>query len=131
MPTPTYTLTEVQLIAFTQRFEVWKPVALPSRRGSVANGVVYELAWDDVPGRLAQRSEVAAPSMLGRSNYDIVLTMDVVRLHIAQECGDTYYLREKAGDDWYIIQGGPQQRLFRASTATYETKRGSAPPGAV
>lgn len=130
MPTPTYALTDVQREAFVQRFEVWRPVANAPRRGSVANGVSYEMAWDEVPGRLAQRSEVASPSAIGRTNYDIVMTMDVVRLHADQECGDTYYLREKAGDDWYIIQGGPQQRFFRAKTSTYETKRGSAPPGA-
>lgn len=127
-----YTLTDLQAVSFTQTFEIWERKSRAARAGTAKtkDGFYYELAADNVRGRVGQRTESAVPTRIGRSNYDVLDTTDVLRIHIDEPCADAWYVKEKASGAWYIVQGGPQERHYRARTATYALKRGTPPPAA-
>lgn len=128
-----YSLTDVQTAAFSQTFELYKPVANTSRTGTakVFNGVYYSLAYDNVPGRVGQTPAVAHSGPIGATDEYMVFTFDVLRLHIDQECDDRWFVRDKDLDQWYAVLGTAQNRHFRASEATYKCARAEAPPESV
>jgi hypothetical protein len=125
-----YALTSIQQAAFSQTFEVWKRVSRVSRTGTskTKDGFYYTLSASGVRGRIGQKSEASAPTPVGRSNYDVLDTTDVLRLHIDEPMQDAWYVKETGSGAWYIVQGGPQDRHFRAQTATYLIKRATPPP---
>lgn len=119
----------MQTRAFSQLLELWRPVANAVRTDTNVgfSGVYYTLAYDNVRGRIGESPDIAGASPIGRTSRDMVYTFDLLRLHMEQECDDTWYVRDKAADQWYIVQGTPQNRHFRAKESVYQCARAEAP----
>lgn len=108
---------------YTFRVDLWRPLPLTVQGGdftglAVDFGYVPEPAYRGVACYQIESQETNKPSIVGRNNYDIMMTIDQFKFVIEQEIEDGWLIRvrstgsESATDvgQFYIVQGGAQDK---------------------
>lgn len=104
-----YTLTAIQDQAFQDVIDMYAPVA--NTTGTKRDqGDTYAVAYSGVRCHIQPSSEILSNTDIGRSNKDIVLTTDILRMHMDQQCETTWFVRLKTPghpeyNSWFSILG--------------------------
>lgn len=73
--------------------------------------------YEDVPAKLFSKPEASRPEKhIGRSNMDIIFTLDELHVEASVDIDDTYYFRLKTPDhpdfnEWWVCQGSAKTRI--------------------
>ena len=128
---PAYVLEPRQDALFNSVVHLWKPnpdVTDANRR--VIEGFTYPVTptYSSVRCRLQPKSEASKPAPYGRSNYDIMVTTDLLRLHMDQEVDDGWLVQLQTPGHpeigtYFATQGGTQTYDRRAKTKVIQLKR--------
>jgi len=86
--------------------------------------------------RIMPSSEASIPMPIGRSNYDIVQTTDVLRVPIDVAIDDGWAVQLKTPGHpeegtWFMTQGGVRSFNWRAGSKTIFIKRSTRPPAPI
>jgi hypothetical protein len=132
-----YTLSARQVRAFSDRVDLYRPVNQVSTAADILAGTdkpqEAQKAYSLVRCRIQMAKEGSIPLPIGRSNYDVLDTTDLLRVHMSQEVGDGWFvkLRTKGHpeeDGWFVVQGDAQAHAFRAAEKKLYIKRATKPP---
>lgn len=90
-------------------------------------------SFSGVKCRIETKKEASVPLPIGRSNYDITDTTDLIHLHMKQEIGDGDYVRLRTpghpeNGTWFTIQGEAQIKAWRSGSQELLLKKATAPP---
>jgi hypothetical protein len=132
-----YTLEPRQEALFSSVVTLWRPTPITrdaNKRQTNHTAFDDEPAYVEVAARLQPKGEASKPSKFGRSNYDIIVTTDILRVHIDQEIDDGWLVRldtpgHPEQGTYFATQGGVQSYDHRAKSKTCALKRVVAPPG--
>ena len=130
-----YALEAWQVDAFTGRFALWKPN--PERTDANSRvtepfGYPVEPTYSDVRGRWQPKPHLSQPRTFGRSDFNIVETTDILRLHLSQEIADGWLVRiDTPGHPergvYFETQGGTQTNDLFAKVRKVYMKRVNRP----
>lgn len=121
---------------FTDTVDIYamSDFSLTSKR--VTTGPAYPATptYSGVLCHLTPSIEATYPGPIGRQDYDIVQTMDQLRLPISQPIGAGWYVQLKTSGhpeegSWYVVQGDPRNHTWRADERVVFMKKGTKPPG--
>lgn len=129
-------LSARQLAAFTDIVDLYEPAAFTktSKRVTGIGGVSATATYEDVRCHVQPSIEATVKGPLGRQDYDVVDTMDVLRLDIEQDIGAGWYVLMKTPDHpengtWYITQGAPRNYSRRAGERVLYMAKTTTAPG--
>lgn len=128
---PAYTLGFRQSKAYNGTFNLWKPnPAVTDSNARVIESQSYPTTptYASVKGRMMPKSESSIRSPWGRSNRDIIITTDILRIHQDQEIDDGWLVQMVTPDHpeintYFTIQGGTTTFDWRAKSRTLMIKR--------
>ena len=134
---PAYTLSFRQKRCFTDTVDIYKMEGKVGVAGSLATETIPSApaspTYSGVKCRIETKKEASVPLPIGRSNYDIRDTTDLIHLHMKQDIGDGDYVRLRTpghpeNGTWYAVQGEPQHKAWRAGSIELLLKKATAPP---
>ena len=128
---PAYTLGFRQAKAYHGTFNLWKPLgAVTDSNARVIESHSYPTTptYANVKGRLTPKSEASARGPWGRSNRDILVTTDILRIHQDQEIDDGWLIQlltpgHPEINTYFTSQGGTTTYDWRAKSRTLMLKR--------
>lgn len=132
-----YVLSHRQNKAFTDLVDLYAPLDSPTLDANKrpVDGILYPMSptYTNVPCRIQPEMEESHPNTMGRSNRDIRISTDILRIHRDQELEDTWYVQNKNPDHpdylkWYIVQGDDKGMIWRADSKLAYVRRAVEPP---
>lgn len=112
-------LTRRQERLYYLRADLFKPEPLKVTLDQGAKDLAYPPTptYPLVPCFRQDSVEINSPQIMGRTNYDIAMTLDVLKFSFSQEIEDGWLVRvhpvpnsppDRQGFDFYVTQGGGQ-----------------------
>jgi|CXWL01.1.fsa_nt_gi hypothetical protein len=130
-----YELTDVQLEFFVHTCSIFRKgaITVDAGRRVKKNALDPTPEYTGIPCRFVPMSEVTVTGELGRQTYDIVQTMDLIRMHSEQDLreGDCLLNTTVGHPDegkYFQLQGEPWFHTITAYTLEAYTKRSLKPP---
>lgn len=132
-----YTLSFRQKRCFTDIVDIYCMTGKVSHAGDIATEAIPSApaspTYSGVKCRIETKKEASVPLPIGRSNYDITDTTDLIHLHMKQEIGDGDYVRLRTpghpeNGTWFEIQGEAQIKAWRSGSQELLLKKATAPP---
>ena len=127
-------MTDRQRALYTDVVDLYQPVSLAVDADRGVEGPEFPSVPTaaGVMARLMPSSEASIPLPIGRSNYDIVQTTDVLRVAIETEIDDGWAVQLKTPGHpeegtWFMTQGGVRSFNWRAGSKTIYIKRSTRP----
>lgn len=132
---PAYVLGPRQRLRYVDLVDLYKPIGQVGTAANLESEVPQQVVLDysSVRCALETKKEASVPLPIGRSNYDITDTTDLINFHTSQEVGDGWYVLLKTpghaeAGTWFEIQGEAQHLNFRAKSQVLLLKKATAPP---
>ena len=132
-----YSLSFRQKRCFTDVVDIYQMQGKVSLAADLATETIPAAAvspsFSGVRCRIETKKEASVPLPIGRSNYDITDTTDLIHLHMKQEIGDGDYVRLRTpghpeNGTWFTIQGEAQIKAWRSGSQELLLKKATAPP---
>ena len=131
-------MTDRQRAFYTDVVDLYRPLPMSVDADRVVRGPEFPSTptTEGANGRLMPSSEASVSLPIGRSNYDIVQTTDVLRLPMDVEIDDGWAVQLKTPGHpeegtWFMTQGGIRSFNWRAGTKTIFIKRSTRPAAPV